>query len=280
MSSTRRSIRCPTTPLKDFEPVALLATSAPLLVAKQAMPANNLKELIAWLKANPDKATLGTVGAGSPPHVAGVALPEPDRHPLPLRALSRHRAGDAGPAGRADRSADRLADHVAAAGCAPARSRPMPCSPTDRYRIGARHSDHGRSGAAGISHDGLECAVDREGHAAATSSPKLNAAAVEALADPAGAKALRRISARTIRPREQQTPEALGALQRADIDEVVADGQGGEHQGRVGPSEAPITQTISTRLLRSERRRAKPRRDAVRELGSHPSRAALARTSG
>jgi hypothetical protein len=36
------------------------------------MPANDLKELTAWLKANPDKASLGHIGPGSPAHVAGI----------------------------------------------------------------------------------------------------------------------------------------------------------------------------------------------------------------
>jgi tripartite-type tricarboxylate transporter receptor subunit TctC len=39
--------------LGDFEPVALISSAPSLIVAKKAMPANNLKELIAWLKANP-----------------------------------------------------------------------------------------------------------------------------------------------------------------------------------------------------------------------------------
>ena len=58
--------------LKDFEPIALLASNPQLIVAKSAMPANDLKGLIAWLKANPDKASQGTAGAGSPAHVSGA----------------------------------------------------------------------------------------------------------------------------------------------------------------------------------------------------------------
>jgi tripartite-type tricarboxylate transporter receptor subunit TctC len=60
--------------VKDFEPIALLADAPLLLVAKKAIPANDLKELIAWLKANPDKASMGTVGAGSPGHLLGLLL--------------------------------------------------------------------------------------------------------------------------------------------------------------------------------------------------------------
>jgi tripartite-type tricarboxylate transporter receptor subunit TctC len=58
--------------LKDLEPVAMLPSAPTILVARSNMPANNLKELVAWLKANPDKATAATVGAGSPGHVSGL----------------------------------------------------------------------------------------------------------------------------------------------------------------------------------------------------------------
>jgi tripartite-type tricarboxylate transporter receptor subunit TctC len=58
--------------VKDFEPVALLTHTPHLILAKNAVPAGSLKELIAWLKANPGKATIGHAGAGSPPHVGGV----------------------------------------------------------------------------------------------------------------------------------------------------------------------------------------------------------------
>jgi tripartite-type tricarboxylate transporter receptor subunit TctC len=51
--------------LKDFEPISLIATAPQVIVSRNAMPAKDLTELIAWLKANPDKATLATVGSGS-----------------------------------------------------------------------------------------------------------------------------------------------------------------------------------------------------------------------
>src|SRR5262245_23844195 len=58
--------------LGDFEPVSLLTNSPMLITARKDFPANDLKELIAWLKANPDKATAATVGPGSASHVSGV----------------------------------------------------------------------------------------------------------------------------------------------------------------------------------------------------------------
>jgi len=60
--------------LNDFEPIALVATQPFLIDARKTMPANNLKELVAWLKQNGDKTTMGTSGVGSPSHVAGVLM--------------------------------------------------------------------------------------------------------------------------------------------------------------------------------------------------------------
>ena len=58
--------------VKDFEPVARLSGNPYIIVGKNALPAKTLPELIAWLKANPGKATEGTGGAGSGQHVGGV----------------------------------------------------------------------------------------------------------------------------------------------------------------------------------------------------------------
>ena len=58
--------------LQDFEPVSLISSNSYLVVAKNAVPAHDLKGFIAWLKANPDKASEGTAGAGSPQHVSGI----------------------------------------------------------------------------------------------------------------------------------------------------------------------------------------------------------------
>jgi tripartite-type tricarboxylate transporter receptor subunit TctC len=57
--------------VKDLEPVALLADTPQWIVAKAAMPANDLTELIGWMKDNPGKATVGTVGSAGSGLVAG-----------------------------------------------------------------------------------------------------------------------------------------------------------------------------------------------------------------
>ena len=96
--------------INDFEPVALVADAPQVILAKKAMPANDLKELTAWLKANPDKASLGHTGPGSPAHVAGI-FSEADRHPLPVRNLSECRPSDAGYDRRAHRFDVRQPQH-------------------------------------------------------------------------------------------------------------------------------------------------------------------------
>jgi len=58
--------------LTDFQPIALLSSNPGLIVGRKDLPANNLKELIAWLKANPEKATQGTPGVGGFGHIGGV----------------------------------------------------------------------------------------------------------------------------------------------------------------------------------------------------------------
>ena len=60
--------------LSDFEPIALLSSTPLLVITKSAVPATDLKELVAWLKANNDKASYGTSGPGSPSHVSGLFL--------------------------------------------------------------------------------------------------------------------------------------------------------------------------------------------------------------
>ena len=58
--------------VKDFEPISLLPSNPQLIVTKNALPAKNLVELVAWLKENPGRASQGTAGAGSAAHVSGA----------------------------------------------------------------------------------------------------------------------------------------------------------------------------------------------------------------
>jgi tripartite-type tricarboxylate transporter receptor subunit TctC len=58
--------------LGDLEPVAPLTNESTILVGRRALPANNLSQLIAWLKTNPDKVWAATQGVGNIGHVAGT----------------------------------------------------------------------------------------------------------------------------------------------------------------------------------------------------------------
>src|SRR5262245_3240427 len=60
--------------LTDLDPLVLLPSNPMVVVSRNSLPAKNLQELLAWLKANPDKATAGTAGAGSGSHIAGVYM--------------------------------------------------------------------------------------------------------------------------------------------------------------------------------------------------------------
>jgi tripartite-type tricarboxylate transporter receptor subunit TctC len=56
----------------DFAPIALLSTQPMIIVGRRDLPVKNLKELIAWLKANPNKAIQGSTGLKGSTHLAGV----------------------------------------------------------------------------------------------------------------------------------------------------------------------------------------------------------------
>src|SRR3977135_2155506 len=58
--------------LKDFEPVSMLSLAPLWIVGRSSLPAKDLRELIAWLKANPDKASAATTGLGSGIHMCLV----------------------------------------------------------------------------------------------------------------------------------------------------------------------------------------------------------------
>jgi tripartite-type tricarboxylate transporter receptor subunit TctC len=60
--------------LNDFGPVSLLASGPQIILSRKDLPANNLAELIAWLKARPEGVTFGTGGAAAPAHISGVAF--------------------------------------------------------------------------------------------------------------------------------------------------------------------------------------------------------------
>jgi tripartite-type tricarboxylate transporter receptor subunit TctC len=60
--------------INDFTPIALVATQPLVLFAHPSLPVNDVKELIAYSKANPGKLSVGTAGVGSPHHLAAMWL--------------------------------------------------------------------------------------------------------------------------------------------------------------------------------------------------------------
>ena len=196
--------------LKDFEPVSLLTDTPPLIVAKRTLPANNLKELIAWLKTNPDKASQGTTGVGSNSHLAGVFF----QKQTGTRFQFVPYRGTAMPdliAGHVDFMIDqnalpptRSGSIKAYAVAAKSRLAAAPDIPTvDEAGLPGFHFSPWHA---------LFAPKDTPKHVIA----KLNAATVEALADPAVRARLADLGYE-IFPREQQTPEALAAFHKAEI---------------------------------------------------------------
>lgn len=66
--------KLPYDPITSFEPVGLAGSAPMILVARANLPANNLKEFVAWLQANPKKASYGSAGVGSISHFGCVML--------------------------------------------------------------------------------------------------------------------------------------------------------------------------------------------------------------
>jgi tripartite-type tricarboxylate transporter receptor subunit TctC len=58
--------------VRDFEPIGLIAESPMAIVARKEFPAANLKELIAYIKANAERVTYGFAGIGSASHLCGL----------------------------------------------------------------------------------------------------------------------------------------------------------------------------------------------------------------
>ncbi len=201
--------------IKDFAPIALVATQPFLIDARKTLPANNLKELITWLKANTDKATEGNSGVGSPSHVAGILFQKTlgiRWQMIPYRSAGLSMQDLV--AGTTDIQLD-----------TPAVSMPFLKSGaikafavTDRKRA-AVVPDIPTTDEAGL--PGFYFSF---WHAmwAPRGTPKeivktLNAAAVAALADADTRKRLVDL-AQDIFPPDQQTPQALSAFQKAEIE--------------------------------------------------------------
>ena len=67
-------VKNPYDPVKDFASITQVASASNIVVVHPSLPVKNLKELIAWSKANPGKASYASAGVGSIGHLTGVLL--------------------------------------------------------------------------------------------------------------------------------------------------------------------------------------------------------------
>jgi tripartite-type tricarboxylate transporter receptor subunit TctC len=198
--------------LKDFTPIAPLATAPIILEARKTLPASDLGQLIAWLKANPDTASAATVTVENR-LLAAFFQRETGTH----FAFVPYRGG-------APAVQDLLAGRVDLSFGTPTQ---LPLLRAGSIRAYAVTSDarlplapdvptFGEMGVPALSY------ASWYGLFAPRGTPKniigkVNAAVVEALADPAVRSRLADFGM-GIFPRERQTPEALAALQKADAE--------------------------------------------------------------
>ena len=203
--------------LKDLEPVALLPSNSLFIVGRKNFPADNLKDLIAWLKANPGKATAGTSGAGGGSHVTGVYFANATGTQfqfVPYRGT--------GPAmtdliaGQIDIMFDQ-ASNSASAGSRPAAIKAYAVTSATRLPSAPEIPTSDEAGLPGF-HMAMWHGMWAPKGTPKDIIAKLNDAAVETLADPGCRQAAERSRAQDIPAREQQTPEAFGAYHKAEIE--------------------------------------------------------------
>jgi len=205
----------PYDPVNDLEPVGLIVDSPLLIITRKEMPAQDLNELIAWLKANPDRASQGTAGVASASHLAGVLFQKETGTRfqfIPYRGLAP--ALQDLLAGRTDLMFDLVADSLPQ----------LRAGSIKAYAVTARRRLTAAPSIPTVDEVGLTGLYVSSWQAlwAPKATPKividkLNAAVVDALNDPALRQRLVDLG-QEIPPREQQTPEALGIRQTAELE--------------------------------------------------------------
>jgi tripartite-type tricarboxylate transporter receptor subunit TctC len=198
----------------DLEPVVLLPSNTMIIVSKNAVPAKSLNELLAWLKSRPQPATAGTAGAGSGSHIAGLAFEAASGVKLqfvPYRGTAP--AMNDLVAGQIDLIVDQLSNSINQVRAGTIRAYAI----TNDKRI-EQAPDIPTTDEAGL--PGLHMTL-WSGLWLPKGTPKeivakLNAAAVDALSDPAVRRQLENLGLQ-MPPADKLTPEALGAWQQAEI---------------------------------------------------------------
>jgi len=201
--------------LNDFEPVSLVATQPFLIVAKRAMPADDLKGLIAWLKVNPGKASAGTAGVGATDHV-GAAL---------FQTLTGTRFGFVPYRGAGPAVQDLVAGQLDIMFESPTVTLPQVRSGQIKaFAVAAKSRLAAAPEIPTVDEAGLPgfYVTFWAGLWAPKGTPrdviaKLNSAAVTALADPTVRTGFTDLGLE-VSSRDQQAPEALGAYQKAEIE--------------------------------------------------------------
>jgi tripartite-type tricarboxylate transporter receptor subunit TctC len=201
--------------LKDLEPLALIASNPQIIVSKNAVPAKDLRELLAWVKLNQDQVSFGTGGAGTAAHISGVYF----QKVTGTRFQVIHYRGAAPAmqdliAGHIDFTLDQAANSLPQIRAGKIR----PYAVTSKSRLEAA-PDIPTVDEAGL--PGFYMAV-WHGIWLPAGTPKpvvtrLNDAVTESLADPAVRKRLADLG-QEIPPREQQSPAALGIYHKAETE--------------------------------------------------------------
>jgi tripartite-type tricarboxylate transporter receptor subunit TctC len=203
-------------PQQDFAPISLVSNNPLIIVAKKSVPANDLQEFVAWLKANPGQATQGTTGAGGLSTVVGLFF----QKETGTRVRFVPYRGGLAPAlqdlvaGQIDFMIDNPANALPQVRAGAIKAFAV----TSKRRL-AVASDIPTVGEAGLP-DLYTLNWQATFLPKATPTDivtKVNAAVVAALADPAVRRRLADLG-QEIFPREQQTPEALAAFQGSEIE--------------------------------------------------------------
>ncbi|MCA6109060.1 tripartite tricarboxylate transporter substrate binding protein BugD [Bradyrhizobium cenepequi] len=198
----------------DLDPVVLLPSNPMIIVSKNAIPAKSLSELLAWLKSRPSPPTAGTAGAGSGSHIAGLYFENVSG--IKLQYVPYRGTGPALNdlvAGQIDIMLDQTSNSINQVRAGNIRAYAV----TDDKRVtsAAEVPTTDEAGLPGF-HMTLWSGLWVPKGTPKEITAKLNAAAVEALNDPAVVKQLENLGLR-MPPKDQLTPEALGAWQKAEI---------------------------------------------------------------